>query len=86
MRCNHIPFIPAIIVIFVCLTVNPAFAHSAIYVDDNAPANGDGVCWDTAFKFLQDALAVASAGDIVLVAQGIYKPDRSAVSREVEGN
>ena len=34
-----------------------------------------GISWPTAFDKLQDALAVASAGDTVFVAKGTYYPD-----------
>jgi hypothetical protein len=47
-----------------------------LYVDDDAPGTGDGSSWASAFVFLQDALAVASAGDEIRVAQGVYPPDR----------
>jgi hypothetical protein len=49
-----------------------------IYVDDDAPPDGDGLSWATAFKYLWDGLAVASYGDEVRVAQGTYKPDRNS--------
>jgi hypothetical protein len=47
-----------------------------IYVDADATGADDGSSWANAFKFLQDALAVASRGDQIWVAQGIYRPDR----------
>ena len=37
-------------------------AGSILYVDDDAPASGDGANWKTAFRFLADALAVALLG------------------------
>ena len=44
----------------------PTF-HSAqakvIRVNDNATAGGDGTSWATAHKYLQDALAAATASD-----------------------
>ena len=50
-----------------------------LHVDDDAPLGGNGLSWDTAFTFLQDALFEA-AGDPTIteirVAQGTYKPDR----------
>jgi len=49
-----------------------------IYVDDNASESGDGTSWLTAFKYLQDALAVAESGDEIWVAEGTYKPDQGA--------
>jgi predicted outer membrane repeat protein len=55
----------------------------AIYVDDDAPAPGDGTSWATAYRFLQDALADAAAAEKpveIRVAQGLYTPDRSATN------
>jgi predicted outer membrane repeat protein/parallel beta-helix repeat protein len=46
-----------------------------IFVDDDATGANDGSSWADAYNFLQDALAVASATDVIKVAQGIYKPD-----------
>jgi hypothetical protein len=47
-----------------------------IYVADGAKGTLDGSSWTTAFAFLQDALAVAVAGDEIHVAQGQYRPDQ----------
>ncbi len=68
------------------LFVSPPFMGSTapgltvIFVDDDAPLGGDGLTWNTAYRFIQDALAAAAAsGGAVTeihVAQGIYKPDR----------
>jgi hypothetical protein len=58
---------------------SPGFGK-IIYVDDDAPAPGDGSSWRTAYKYLQDALADAKAAEKpveIRVAQGIYRPDRS---------
>jgi len=49
-----------------------------IYVDDDAPAGGDGASWATAYHCLQDALAVADLAEKpveIHVASGLYKPD-----------
>jgi len=51
-------------------------------VDDDAPAGGDGSSWDKAYRFLQDGLDSATAGDEIRVAQGVYKPDRSEMNPE----
>ena len=49
-----------------------------ILVDILAPGpEHDGTVWDKAFNHLQDALAIAEKGDVILVAQGVYYPDRS---------
>ncbi|MBN2134051.1 MAG: hypothetical protein JW741_31395 [Sedimentisphaerales bacterium] len=47
-----------------------------IYVDHDAPGPHEGLSWNTAYKHLQDALAGASAGDEIRVAQGLYRPDQ----------
>jgi hypothetical protein len=47
-----------------------------IYVDDDAPAGGNGRTWETAYKYLQDALSAAQSGDKICVAEGTYKPDQ----------
>jgi hypothetical protein len=54
-----------------------ARAARIIYVDADASAGGDGSSWPAAFKYLQDALAVADVNDEIRLAQGIYVPDRS---------
>src|SRR5690606_37344049 len=51
-----------------------AHAQAVIHVDADAPPGGDGASWASAFHDLQDALAVAEAGDEVWVAEGVYKP------------
>ena len=53
-----------------------AEAATVIYVDDDAPNGGNGTTWQTAYKCLQDALAVATSGYEIRVAGGIYLPDR----------
>ncbi|MBN1973126.1 MAG: right-handed parallel beta-helix repeat-containing protein [Sedimentisphaerales bacterium] len=53
-----------------------ASSGKTYYVDYDAPGPiHSGKIWKWAFTNLQDALAVATAGDTVLVAQGTYKPD-----------
>ena len=70
--------IPALLVALLAAT-SAASAQSIWYVDDNGPAEGDGLSWSTAFVNLQDALMQAGSGigDEIRVAQGTYWPDRS---------
>src|SRR4051812_46167514 len=53
-----------------------------LYVDDDAPAGGDGATWTSAYRFLQDALLAASrpgSGISELhIGQGTYKADQGA--------
>lgn len=60
------------------LPIAAANAQQVLYVDDDALPGGDCRSWDTACKYLQDALARAlteptTAG--VPVAAGVYRPD-----------
>lgn len=52
---------------------------TVLYVDDDAPAGGDGKSWATAFKDLWDAILIPNAalkGDFeIRLAQGTYRPD-----------
>ncbi len=65
-------------------------AGTTLFVDDDAPAAGDGLAWDTAYRFLSDALAFASdPGNGITeirVAQGTYKPDRDEVNPDGTGD
>lgn len=60
---------------------------TVLHVDDDAPAGGNGLSWATSFRFLQDALSVASepANGVteIRVAQGIYTPDRSEANPDM---
>lgn len=58
-----------------------AAAQGAVwFVDASAPPGGDGTSWAAAHRFLQDALLdpALAPGDEVRVAEGVYRPDRSA--------
>jgi len=57
-----------------------------IYVDANAPACGDGISWPTAYKYLQDALGEAQAGNEIWVAEGAYEPDASCAYPDGSGS
>ena len=71
--------IKAIALMMILILTAAVQAGSVLYVDDDAPPEGDGTSWNSAFRFLQDALTEAANGGIVeiRVAQGVYRPDRS---------
>jgi predicted outer membrane repeat protein len=76
-RKNRI--IMPLIVAFILITTASTFAGKIIYVDDDAPVGGNGQTWETAYNYLQDALADANTSVKpveIRVAQGIYKPDQ----------
>ena len=58
-----------------------AHGGAILFVDDDAPPGGDGTTWDTAYRFLQDALTTASDPDegiiLVRVGQGTYVPSQT---------
>ena len=57
-------------------TVGTPIVSNTYYVDKDAPGPvHNGSSWTWAFNYLQDALDVAGAGDTILVAEGLYKPD-----------
>ncbi|MBN1508878.1 MAG: right-handed parallel beta-helix repeat-containing protein [Sedimentisphaerales bacterium] len=69
--------LPAV-ALLVAVTCNSS--AKIIYVDDDANAPGDGTSWQTAYRYLHDALSAANSAERpveVRVAQGVYKPDRS---------
>jgi hypothetical protein len=57
-----------------------------IYVDADANGANTGSSWTDAFVRLQDALAVASSGDEVRVADGIYRPDEDFANPQGSGS
>ena len=61
-------------VLSVVITLSTS-AQTTYHVDDDAPPGGDGTSWATAFRYVQDALHLAQAGDQIHVATGRYTPD-----------
>ncbi len=57
-------------------SVPRAQGQTTLYVDADAPGPiHDGSSWEYAYRNPQDALAVATAGTEIRVAQGVYMPD-----------
>lgn len=68
-------------VVFVLLAGIPAKAQWVRYVDDDALPGGNGKTWNTAYKYLQDALTAAAGATgtkEIRIARGSYKPDQGA--------
>ncbi len=57
------------------LTVVSGACPDLLHVDSDAIGANNGLSWEDAFNHLQDALAAASSGCEIRVAEGIYKPD-----------
>jgi hypothetical protein len=66
----------AISLFLLILFISTTAEAKIIYVDDDANGLNDGTCWNDAYNYLQNALAVAQYGDEIRVGQGIYKPDQ----------
>ncbi len=76
MQRTHLKLICVISLLSLALGCS-AFADTILYVDDDAPLNGDGKSWDTAYPYLQNALMNAKEANKpveIRIAQGVYKP------------
>ncbi|MGB2987395.1 MAG: right-handed parallel beta-helix repeat-containing protein, partial [Phycisphaerae bacterium] len=74
------------LVFAICAGALVSHAQTVLYVDDDAPLSGDCGDWCTAYKYLQDALSAAQAGDEIRVAEGIYKPDEDEAHPDGTGD
>ena len=76
MRTSRRLLVALVLLSLVVLILPPSIASagSIIYVDADATGGNNGSSWGDAFNDLQDALAIASAGDQIWVAEGTYKP------------
>jgi parallel beta-helix repeat protein len=64
--------------LFIVFGFCPHLYGRVIYVDDDATGTNNGLSWENAYIYLQDALADANNSDKpveIRVAQGIYRPD-----------
>ncbi|SVC37376.1 uncharacterized protein METZ01_LOCUS290230, partial [marine metagenome] len=62
-------------------------AQTTYYVDIRRPDDdGDGSSWATAKQYLQSAIALASEGDEIWVAEGIYYPDEGGNASDNDRN
>jgi predicted outer membrane repeat protein len=79
------------VVVGVAVTVLASAAQAdTLYVDDDGLPGADGLSWDTAYRFLQDALLIACdpVNDVteIHVAQGTHTPDRDEANPDGTGD
>ena len=74
--CIRIALSLTLLYLLIFGTAGRASAGSIIYVNLNATGANNGTSWANAFKGLQKALSVATNGDQIWVAKGIYKPGK----------
>ncbi len=74
--------------LFAAAMASHTLGGNVVFVDDDAPPVGDGTTWDTAYRFLQDALADAFGGGVteIRVGQGTYKADRNDMNPDGTGD
>ena len=74
--------------IAILLLSSIAHGGGLLFVDDDAPLGGDGMSWDSAYRFLADALVAAGKDQVgeIRVAQGVYKSDRDEANPDGTGD
>jgi hypothetical protein len=92
-RCLNLRFTRSLYCTALLLTIvawpHGATAQEIRYVDDDAAPGGDGATWNTAYRFLQDALAGPPNdpnGLEIRVAGGTQFPDRDEGHPNGDGN
>ena len=60
--------------------------QNVLYVDDDAAFLGDGQSWQSAHRYLQDALSAAQPGTEIRIARGTYRPDRDDQGNVQQGD
>jgi hypothetical protein len=58
--------------VLLAAVVSPGVPAASFYVDASRPVSGNGKSWETAFRRIQEAIEVASNGDTITVAPGMY--------------
>jgi len=62
----------------IALSLASPLAAATLYVDEDATGANDGSSWTDAYTLLRVALANATSGDQIWVAEGTYHPDVAA--------
>ncbi len=86
MKSSFRPHVYVASVVFAILLSYTGAIGKTIYVDDNAGLGGNGVSWETAYKYLQDALREAVYGDEIRIAGGTYTPDMDEAGISTAGD
>ena len=69
------PGVMLLLLLALLLPAQRARAATRYYVNDDAPADGNGLSWGSAFRYLQAANLAVGDGDEIWVAAGVYHPD-----------
>ncbi|MFO0829809.1 MAG: hypothetical protein U0572_16835 [Phycisphaerales bacterium] len=77
---KHDQLLSIVLIESIALSWLSTFASAATsYYVDISQDNGDGSSWVSPFKYLADAFVAAnSAGDVIYVARGDYRPDEAS--------